>query len=329
MNKKMIAGLVAAIILFCFMGIISKAGSDYAAEALPDFDKLLSENGITQFNLPDQKFVAVIDINGTIQDVGSSDIFTTVEYDHQGILKFIDELIENPDNVGIFLNIDSPGGYTYQVVEVYEKLQKYKEQTGRKIYAYCNSYCCSGGYYIAATADEIYANSESIVGSIGVIMSSYNCTGLYEKLGIKEINITSGKNKAMGSAGTEMTEEQLAIYQSIIDESYERFVDVVSENRSIDRDTVYKLADGRIYSSAQAQKSGLIDGVMNYESFMGFLDKSFGNTEYYTFGQDAKNFYSLLFEKANQIIPKSSIQSNLDLLDKYEEGGIMYYADLN
>lgn len=329
MNKKMIAGLIAAIVLFCFKGVISQFGAEYTTDAMADFESIFEEEALMGNNLPEDKFVAIIDISGTIQDVGSSDMFTTVEYDHQGILSFIDELIENSNNKGIFLNIDSPGGYTYQIAEVYEKLEKYKKETGRPIYAYCNSYCCSGGYYLAATAEEIYANQESMVGSIGVIMSTYNCAGLFEKIGVKEINIASGKNKAMGSMGTEMTQEQLDIYQSLVDESYERFVDVVVENRKLDRDTVYKLADGRIYTGKQATEAKLIDGVVNYEGFMGILEEKFGDVEYYTFGQDQLDFYSLLFQSIQNVFPKSSTETNLELLDKYEKGGIMYYADLS
>lgn len=330
MNKKMMAGLLAAVVLFVFMGCVTKFSYNAVQNSLGDFDSLMSNQEIfSQMLLPEDDYVAIIDISGTIQDVGSSDLFNTVEYDHQGILNFIDELIDDSNNVAIFLDIDSPGGYTYQIVEVYEKLIKYKEATGRPVYAYCNSYCCSGGYYIAATADKIYANQESIVGSIGVIMSTYNCKGLYEKLGIEEVNITSGKNKAMGSAGTEMTDEQRAIYQSLVDESYERFVDVVENERKLNREDVYKLADGRIYTATQAKEAGLIDEVSNYEDFMKFLDEQTGSVEYYTFGQDQDSFYSLLFGSIKNLIPKSAVQSNLELLDKYENGGLMYYAEFN
>jgi len=330
MNKKMIAGLVAAIILFVFTGLVTKFSQEAVQDTFEGFDStMFSKDVFSELVLPEGRYVAVIDIRGTIEDVGSSDLFNTVEYDHQGILDFVDQITDDSNNVAIFLNIDSPGGYTYQVVEVYEKLAKYKELTGRPIYAYCNSYCCSGGYYIASVADKIYANQESVVGSIGVIMSTYNCAGLYEKIGIKEVNITSGKNKAMGSLGTEMTDEQKGIYQSLVDESYERFVDVVAKERELGRDKVYKLADGRIYTSNQAKEAGLIDEVSNYETFMSFLDSEVGNAEYYTFGQDQNDFYSLLFGSINNLIPKSAVQTNLELLDKYKNGGMMYYAKLD
>ncbi len=329
MKIKQIFGAVIALVLFVISGFASKAVQDNIQNNFQDYWNA-SFSSLTQTvkNYPVNDFVGVINISGTIQDVGSSDLFSIVEYDHQGILDFVDDMIYNSNNVGLFLNIDSPGGYTYEIVELYDKLVKYKEITGRPIYAYCNSYCCSGGYYLAATADEIYANQESIVGSIGCIMSSYDCSGLYEKLGIKEVNIASGKNKAMGSAGTPLTEEQLNIYQSIVDESYESFIDAVEHGRGMKRDQVYKVADGRIYTARQAKEAGLIDGVLSYDDFSNYLSDCFSFSDYYTFGQDKKTFYSLMFEKIENIIPKSDVQTNIELMNEYKNGGLMYYADV-
>lgn len=335
MKKKQIVGAVAALVLFVVSGFASKSVQDTMQESLPtDMESMWDfENGMYNFSdmtahYPEKDFVGVINVSGTIADVGSSDMFTVVEYDHQGILDFVDDMIENDNNIGLFLNIDSPGGYTYEIVELYDKLLDYKEITGRPIYAYCNSYCCSGGYYLAATAEEIYANQESIVGSIGCIMSSYDCSGLYEKLGIKELNIASGKNKAMGSAGTPLTDEQMQIYQSIVDESYESFVDAVETGRNMKRDDVYKVADGRIYTSKQAKEAGLIDGISNYDDFTMYLGEIFNEAEFYSFGQDQQQFYSLLFQSIKEIAPKSDTQTNLELIDEYKNGGLMYYADL-
>lgn len=332
MTKKQVAGAAVAIVLFIVSGFASKAFQDSVQENMQDFWNLEGSYGdLTQVihEYPKKDFVGVINITGTIQDVGSSDLFTTVEYDHQGIMDFVEDMTYNSDNVGLFLNIDSPGGYTYEITELYEKLMNYKEVTNRPIYAYCNSYCCSGGYYLAATADEIYANQESIVGSIGCILSSYDCSGLFEKLGIKEVNIASGKNKVMGSAGTPLTEEQLGIYQSIVDESYESFVDAVQVGRNMKRDDVYKAADGRIYSAKQAKEIGLIDGISSYDNFNLYLSDCFESSEFYTFGQDAVTFYSLMFSKIKHMMPKSDVQTNLELLNKYKDGGLMYYADFS
>ena len=106
----------------------------------------------------------------------------------------------------------------------------YKEETGRPVYAYCEDYCASGGYYIASAADEIVANRNSFVGSIGVICGQFvDATELLEKLGIDITTVHSGANKLMGSSYESPTEEQIAIYQELSDEIYDRFVGIVAD----------------------------------------------------------------------------------------------------
>jgi protease-4 len=121
----------------------------------------------------------------------------------------------------------------------------------------------SGGYYIAAGADKIYANRNTWTGSIGVISGTYfDVSGFLKKHGIKTTDITSGKNKGMGGYFEPMTDEQRAIIQSVVDESYEQFVSIVAEGRGMDTQTVKVIADGRIYTAKQAKEAGLIDDVL-------------------------------------------------------------------
>lgn len=146
----------------------------------------------------------------------------------------------SPYNKGILLIVDSPGGGVYESDELYLKLKDYKETTGNPIWTYMKSEACSGGYYISMASDKIFANRNCTTGSIGVIMSLVNTKDLYDKLGIKEINITSGKNKAMGSSGQDLTDEQKEILQSNVDEAYEQFVSIVADGRKMDVETVKK-----------------------------------------------------------------------------------------
>lgn len=152
--------------------------------------------------------------------------------------------------------------------------------TGRPIYAAIESYAASGGYYEACAADEIYANRNAITGSIGVIMGEFvDMSGLMDKLGIDVQYITSGPNKSMGNYYQALTEEQKAIYQSICDEYYDRFVEIVAQSRGMDQEKVYQLADGRVYSAGQALEHGLIDGL---ESFDDTLQRMMNDLGYYT-----------------------------------------------
>lgn len=190
-----------------------------------------------------------------------------------------------------------------------------------------NSYAASGGYYLAMAADEIYANRNTVTGSIGVIMSTYDMSALYEKLGIKEVNIASGDNKAMGSTGTAMTDEQLAIYQAYVDETYEQFVDVIEKGRNMDEATVKSLADGRIYTAQQALELDLIDGICGYEEYTESLLEKFDYTvSFYEPSNESISYFSSLFSSLSSLIPKSDSQILKELAESTESGVLMYYA---
>lgn len=200
--------------------------------------------------------VEVIDIAGEIAESGST-------YNQAFIEKRITIAQNDPNNVAIMLLINSPGGAVYESDETYLALMDYKEETGRPVYAYCEDYCASGGYYIASAADEIVANRNSFVGSIGVICGQFvDATELLEKLGIDITTVHSGANKLMGSSYESPTEEQIAIYQELSDEIYDRFVGIVADSRDMSDADVSALADGRIYSAQQGVDNGLVDDIM-------------------------------------------------------------------
>lgn len=217
-------------------------------------------------------YIAVLDIAGTISP---NDGYT---YDQQYLLDSVEELTADSHNKGLILHIDSPGGAVYQIDELYLKLMAYKEQTGRPVYAAIESYAASGGYYEACAADQIYANRNAITGSIGVIMGAFvDMSDLLDKLGVEVQYITSGANKSMGNMYQPLTAEQKAIYQSICDEYYGRFVEIVAQSRGMDEATVRKLADGRVYSASQAVDNGLVDGLESFEDTLQRMKKDLGN----------------------------------------------------
>src|SRR5699024_7994229 len=153
-----------------------------------------------------------------------------------------DETIE-----AVLLKVDSPGGGVYETAQIYKRLMEVKE-LDKPIYVSMGNMAASGGYYAAMPAEKIFATTSTITGSIGVIMESINYSELAEEYGVKFNTIKSGKHKDIMSASREMTDEEHDILQSMIDEMYGEFVDVVSEGRDMDEKTVRKLADGRIYT---------------------------------------------------------------------------------
>ena len=332
MNKKQIIGLIAAAVCFVFVSVasvITNAVSNKIANKNDDtkksFGSMLESNKIT---LPNKDFVGVVKVEGTIKSGGSSDsIFQSSQsYNHKQTLKYIDDMMKTKNNKGIILYVNSPGGGVYESDELYLKLKEYKEKTGCPVWTYMASEACSGGFYISMASDKIYANRNTWTGSIGVITSLTNVKGLYDKLGIKEIDITSGPNKAMGSSGIDMTDEQRNILQGLVNEAYEQFAGVVADGRKMDIDKVKPIADGRIYSAKQALDLGLIDNIDTYENMKKtMLDTVGKNVEIFT-PENKENILSSLFAKAENLKPKSDAQVISDYLEKEGNGGMMYYA---
>lgn len=248
--------------------------------------------------------VEVIDIAGEIAESGST-------YNQAFIEKRITIAQNDPNNVAIMLLINSPGGAVYESDETYLALMDYKEETGRPVYAYCEDYCASGGYYIASAADEIVANRNSFVGSIGVICGQFvDATELLEKLGIDITTVHSGANKLMGSSYESPTEEQTAIYQELSDEIYDRFVGIVADSRDMSDADVRALADGRIYSAQQGVDNGLVDDIMTQEEFDDHLRELLGDDISFYHQTYEQETTSLIWEFLNNAV--SAIRANGD-----------------
>lgn len=324
MNKKQIIGLVVAAALFIVIGISSVLTNTIAQKTLDKSVKeILTLTDGTEFDAPEEEYIAIVEVSGTIQEQTQTDLFETAEgYQHNTTLDYIDKLMDDSNNIGILLYVDSPGGTVYESEELYLKLMEYKEETGRPIWDYMAHYAASGGYMISMAADKIYANPNTTTGSIGVIMSGYDMTGLYEKLGIRYVSITSGKNKD----SSKMTDEQIAIYQSQVDECYDSFVEKVAEGRNMSKKDVKKLADGRTYSAKQAKEKGLIDEISLYEDMKAEMSAELGTDEFYQL-KAQNNILAELFSKVSELVPKSEAQILTETAAEKESGVLMYYAE--
>ena len=192
--------------------------------------------------------VAVIDITGTI-----SRTQTTIDQIHQ---YRDDESIK-----AIVLRINSPGGSVAPVQEIYSELKKLE----KPIVASMGSTAASGGYYIAAIADEILANPGTLTGSIGVIMQFTKIKGLYEKIGLEQQVVKSGRFKDTGSPVRDLTDEERELLQATLDDVHNQFIDAVFEGRQehLEREDIVALADGRIFSGQQALEHKLVDQLGN------------------------------------------------------------------
>lgn len=336
MKRKQLVGIIITGVVIMAVGItgvlsnvlanrVFDTGSKNFSSA---FEKFVEEEMNSKVVLPDGEFIGVLNIVGEI-GASSGSLSSANSYNHDMYMDYIAQMEESEDNKGILLYVDSPGGAVYQSDEMYLKLMEYKEKTNRPVWAYFASQACSGGYYIAMAADKIYANRNCWTGSIGVIVSLVNCKDLYDKLGIKEIDITSGKNKAMGSSGLDLTDEQYDILQSLVDEAYDQFVGIVSAGRSMDEATVRKLADGRIYSAKQAKDKLLIDQIGSLEEEKLAFTSEIGCDEdiaFYAPENDLGGFFSSLFGVIENIVPKSDVELATDIVENKGNGVLKYYA---
>ena len=322
MKKKQIIGLVIAVALFIVTGIASVLTNTISQRMFPKEIKTMLTGDFT-FDAPMSPYIAVVEVTGTIQEQTSSSMFDTEQgYRHTTTMEYVDKLKNDANNKGIILYVDSPGGTVYESEELYTKLMEYKEQTGRPIWGYMAHYAASGGYMISMACDRIYANANTTTGSIGVIMSGFDMTGLYEKLGIKYFSITSGEFKD----STQMTDEQIAIYQEQVDEYYTKFVNIVAKGRNMPEDAVKTLADGRTYTAYQALEKGLIDEISSYDEMRRVMRSELGTETIYKI-ESPSDMLSTLFSQVKSLVPKSEAQILTEAAEELESGVPMYYAE--
>lgn len=194
--------------------------------------------------------------------------------DSNEILREFKRFQESPWIKAVVVRIDTPGGAVAPTQEIFEEMQKAKKK--KPLIASMGSMATSGGYYIASACDKIVANPGTLTGSIGVIMQFNNVEELMKKIGVKGLNIKSGVNKDIGSPFQPLSAEGREILQSLVDNVHGQFVSAVAGGRGLDEDKVRRLADGRVYSGAQAKELGLIDQFGNLEDAIELAGKRAG-----------------------------------------------------
>jgi len=169
---------------------------------------------------------------------------------------------EDPSIKGVVLRINSPGGSVGPTQEIFREVIKLKEK--KKVFVSMGSLCASGGYYLAAAGEKIYASPSTITGSIGVIMQSVILEDLLKKIGVKSNTIKAGDLKDAGTPFREMTPEERTYLDGVVKNIHEQFIKDIAAGRSMDIEKARKLADGRIYTGLQAKELGLIDDIGNF-----------------------------------------------------------------
>ncbi|SPL70944.1 signal peptide peptidase SppA [Acinetobacter stercoris] len=205
--------------------------------------------------------LAVVNIIGTIdsgkQSVNSDDT-----------IKSLKKAFDAKSAKAVVLNINSPGGSPVQSDDIWQEIRYLKSQNPeKKVYAVIGDMGASGAYYIASSADEIWVNPSSLVGSIGVIMPNYGVSALAQKLGVEDRTMTSGTNKDILSMTKPINPEQRAHIQALLDNVHDHFIDAVKEGRGKRlKSTDPAIFSGLFWTGEQAIKLGIADKKGNIES---------------------------------------------------------------
>jgi protease-4 len=172
--------------------------------------------------------------------------------------------VEERECPALLLRIDSPGGTVGDSQEIHAALSRLRLK-GCRIVASFGNISASGGVYVGVAAEKIVANPGTITGSIGVILRGSNVSGLLERIGIQFETVKSGLFKDILSPDRALTVAERDLLQSLIDSSYDQFVQAVAEGRGLDEQRVREFADGRVFTGAQARDLGLVDELGDEE----------------------------------------------------------------
>ncbi len=157
----------------------------------------------------------------------------------------------------VVLRVESPGGVIAPSQEIHDQVVRTAQK--KPVVVSMGAMAASGGYYVSAPATQIVANPGTATGSIGVLIQLKEVHALFDKLGLRSRVIKSGPFKDAGSPFREMSEEEKAVFQGLIDDLFAQFVDAVAKGRGLEPEAVRALADGRVYSGRQALELGLVD----------------------------------------------------------------------
>ena len=205
--------------------------------------------------------VAVIDVMGPILG-GQKDPFDpSPQAVPEDLVAVIQRAGDAEDVRALLVRVNSPGGSVVGSDQIYHALTTVE----KPVVALMQDVAASGGYYVSMGAEQIVVNANSLVGSIGVIGQFPDAAELMDKVGLKVTTIKSGESKDLGNPFRAMTAAERAIFQEIVDETYDRFVDIVATGRSLSVEQVQTLADGRIYTGEKAVELGLAD-VVGYQA---------------------------------------------------------------
>lgn len=231
---------------------------DFFASGVRLDDEYHLDEGTSGWKNP--RRIAVVVVDGTITGGESTGpgLLGGGSTGAKTVVQALEQAREDRTVKAVVLRVDSPGGSSQASDEILHAVQALKEE-GKPVIVSMGGTAASGGYYIAAAADVIYAQPTTVTGSIGVYGGKFSTAGLYEKLGLSSTLYTRGRRAGMWSTSRPFdAQEELAMDQ-LIDETYQQFKSRVAEGRQMSMEQVEERAQGRVWSGTRALQNGLVD----------------------------------------------------------------------
>jgi protease-4 len=203
-----------------------------------------------------EEHTALVNINGLIA--------ADAEANADNIVTGLRDAFDNQQAKGLIIRLNTPGGSPVQSGIINDEVKRLRSiRPDFPVFAVIQDICASGGYYIAVSAQEIYADKASIVGSIGVRMDSFGFTDTIAKLGVERRSITAGQNKSFLDPFLPVKDKDIEHAQSMLNNIHQQFIKVVKEGRGDRLANTPNLFSGLFWSGEQALPLGLIDGLAN------------------------------------------------------------------
>ena len=226
----------------------------------------------------------------------------------QPVVGQLKKLAEDSSIKAIILHVNSPGGGVAASEEIYREVKRIREEKKKRVVVSIETVGASGAYYIASASNKIYADNGSIVGSIGVIAEWVNYGDLLKWAKLKSIVFKTGEFKDTGDPARDLTPAEQAYMQSLIDNMFGQFVQAVADGRGIKVDDVKAIANGKVWTGAQALDMKLIDNVGDFEAVVKDTAKSVGISGEPTLvhpEKDRKTLLDLMLGDVSQYLPNT------------------------
>lgn len=206
-----------------------------------------------------ERHTALVNLNGVIEAKG--------EANAENLIAALNGAFEEKNAVGVILRINSPGGSPVQAGIINDEIRRLRgKYPDKPLYAVVEDMCASGGYYVAAAADNIYVNKASIVGSIGVLMDGFGFTGTMDKAGVERRLLTAGENKGFLDPFSPQAPQHKVHAQLLLDDIHRQFIDVVKAGRGKRLKETPEMFSGLMWTGVQSVQLGLADDYGSVDS---------------------------------------------------------------